>query len=216
MNPAEKTSPSQKIDLASFVPEQFSGWGSKTFDTSAYRDKWDSINELLVRAYIKPNLFSFRSPATVVSFVLEYSSDIRQNFSFHFPENCHRANGNEVQFLPSAEMQLGDGRIFRAKRLFIKGLPNSSEPIDKVVTYWLVLDGKPYSQTFFIKLDQMVSGLLSRAKSGFLVRVDYEAGLEYTPEGLGKASTVTDGFIRELYESLDPDKRSLIFGKEYS
>lgn len=216
IRPVEKSQAANKLELKTMVPESFGSWVSQTFDTSDYADKWQSINELLVRGYAKPNLFSFRSPATEVAFVLEYSSDLRQNFSFHFPENCHRAHGNEIQFLPTAEIDLGNGKILRTKQLFIKGQAGSTEKKDKIVTYWLVMEGKQYYKTFFIKMDQMLSGLLSHAKSGFLVRVDYEAGLEYTPEGLEKASTVTNEFIRELYESLDPDKRSLLFGKEFS
>ncbi len=213
MQPVQKTEAAIKMDLSRLVPETFEPWVSRSYDTSDYADNWQSINSLLVREYAKPNLFSFSSPATQVSFILEYSSDLRQNFSFHFPENCHRAGGNEVQFLSPAEIDLGDGKILKAKRLFIKGQPNSREPIDKIVTYWLVMDGKRYYKTLFIKLDQMLSGLLSKAKSGFLIRVDYYQGFEYTPEGIAKADKVTGEFIKDLYESLPKEAQEKIFGK---
>ncbi len=214
MRPVEKAEASLKIDLATMVPEGFEPWVSRTLDTSDYADQWQSINNLLVRDYAKPNLFSFTSPATQVAFVLEYSSDLRNNFSFHFPENCHRAGGNEVEFLSPAEIDLGGGRILKAKRIYIKGLPNSHERTDKIVTYWLVMDGKHYYKTFFIKLDQMLSGLLSKAKSGYLIRVDYTQGFEYSSEGIAKADKVTTEFIKSLYESLPSESRVKIFGRE--
>lgn len=213
MRPIQKADTSVKLDLAAMVPESFDPWISRTFDTSDYADQWQSINNLLVRDYAKPNLFSFSSPATQVSFVLEYSSDLRNNFSFHFPENCHRAGGNEVIFMPTPEIDLGEGRILRAKRIYIKGLPNSYERMDKIVTYWLIMDGKQQHNAFYIKLDQMLSGLLSKARSGFLVRVDYSQGFEYTPEGIAKADKVTAEFIRDLYDSLPTENREKVFGK---
>ncbi len=213
MRPVEKAEASVKIDLAALVPEVFEPWVSRTLDTSDYADQWQSINNLLVRDYAKPNIFSFTSPATQVAFVLEYSSDLRNNFSFHFPENCHRAGGNEVVFLSPADIDLGGGHVLKAKRIYIKGLPNSHERTDKIVTYWLVMDGKQYYETFYIKLDQMLSGLLSKARSGFLVRVDYAQGFEYSPEGIAKADKVTAEFIKSLYESLPVASREKIFGK---
>ena len=60
----------------------------------------------------------------------------------------------------------------------------------------------------------MMSGLLSRAHSGFLVRVDYLQDLEYSPEGIEKASRATREFIQALYASLDDKSRLLIFGGE--
>lgn len=214
MRPVQKTAEAEKLDLRSLVSESVGPWMGHTYDMSEYVDKWQSINELLVREYAKPNLFSFRSPATKITFILEYSNDLRQNFSFHFPENCHRAGGNEIQFLHPAEIPLAGGKILRAKRIFIKGMPNSSEKVDKIVTYWLVMDGKLYYKTFFIKLDQMLSGLLSKAKTGFLVRVDFHDEFEYSPEGIEKADKVTGEFINDLYDSLPVEARIRLFGKE--
>lgn len=212
--PVVKVSPGEKIQLAEMAPAEFLSWSGQTFDTSEYKDQWQSINELLVRQYGKENPFSFREPFTSLGFILEYSSDLRQNFSFHFPENCHRASGNHIQFLEPLKIDLGDGKSLHAKRLFIKGLPNSSERYDKIVTYWLVIGQKQYYRTFYIKLDQMLSGLLSRAKSGFLVRVDYSQNFEYSPAGIEKASRITSAFIRDLYDSVEPEKRKMLFGEE--
>lgn len=206
-HPAEKQSAEEKIDMASFVPYRFGDWRSKTYDTSDYKDKWQSINELLVRDYYNPET------RQRLGFILEYSSDLRKNFSFHFPESCHRAGGNEVVFLEPLEIDLGNGRVIKAKCLYIKGVRGSMEHMDKVVGYWLTIDNKQYYQTFFIKLDQMLSGLLKRAKQGFLLRVDCFEGVNYDDESTDRAKALIREFVRDLYDELDDDKRSLLFGR---
>lgn len=205
-HPVKKYAAEEKINLAFFVPSTFSGWRSVTQDTSDYKDKWQSINELLVREYYK------EGREERLGFMLEYSSDLRRNFSFHFPEGCHRAGGNEVDFLKPLEIGLGDGKIVKAKCLYIKGMKGSLEGIDKIVVYWLVIDNKQYYKTFFIKLDQLMAGLLKRAKQGFLIRVDYSEGLQYTDEHIQKARESTAGFIKELYNALDENSRIMLFG----
>lgn len=212
LHPAQKTAPGQKISLGSFIPAAFGDWQSQTFDTSEYKDKWQSINELLVREYYKRDPFGMRPYAARVSFVLEYSSDVRKNFSFHFPEGCHRAAGNEIEFQKPVEIPLGGGKSIKAKCLFIKGRSNSIEKSDKIVSYWLVLDGKQYHKTFFIKIDQMLAGLLTQSKQGFLVRVDFEDGFKYSPEGLAKAAAVTQEFLSDLYRALGDKERLMVFG----
>ena len=111
--------------------------------------------------------------------VLEYSSDLRKNFSLHFPEGCHRAAGNEIEFLPAVDIDLAPGKSIKAKCLFIKGKKDSPEDIDKIVVYWLVIDQKQFYQTFYIKLDQMMAGLIRKPKRGFLIRFDYYDNLIY-------------------------------------
>ena len=86
------------------------------------------------------------------------------------------------------------------------------EDADKIVVYWLTIDNKQYYRTFFIKLDQMLAGLLKRSKKGFLVRVDYFEGLKYTDEHIQEAREVVAGFIKELYNAIDEDSRIMLFG----
>lgn len=212
-HPAQKHSPEEKINLSSFIPAGFKEWRSVTRDTSDYKDKWQSINELLVRSYYKKQGGLIRTEAVKVDFVLEYSSDLRRNFSFHFPEGCHRAGGDEVVFLEPLEIDLGNGNIIKAKCLYIKGLKGSLEGVDKIVVYWLTIDNKQYYRTFFIKLDQMLSGLLRQSKKGFLLRVDFYDLFEYSEEGIQKArETITD-FIKDLYEVLGEKEREMLFGR---
>lgn len=212
--PVQKVAAGEKIDLAAIVPSRLAAWGSETYDTAAYRDKWQSINELLVRRYFKMNPFALRGPGyTSLAFITEYTTDLRQNFSFHFPENCHRAGGNEIEILPPLEVVMDDGRVVRAKSIYIKGKAGSIETTDKVVSYWIVIGGKAYWKTFYVKLDQMLSGLLSQAKIGFLVRVDYDQDFQYSTEGLQQARETTAAFLKDLYETLDAEKRDLLFGR---
>lgn len=205
-HPIEKYAAEEKIDLPSFIPSTFGSWKSETHDTSDYKDKWQSINEVLVRDYYKGER------RKKLGFILEYSSDLRKNFSFHFPENCHRAGGNEVDFLEPLEVTLADGKVIKSKCLYIKGREGGLEGIDNVVAYWLTIDNTQYYRTFFIKLDQLLSGLLKRAKRGFLIRLDYFEGIEYTDEHIQKARKAITDFIKELYNALDEESREMLFG----
>lgn len=212
-HPVRKEEASKKINLVNFIPESFAGWRSQTYDTSNYSDQWQSINELLVRTYAKEEKGALLRTFKTLDFVLEYSSDLRKNFSFHFPETCQRAAGNEIEFLKPVELELAPNKAIKAKCLFIRGMEHSPEQIDKIVIYWLVIDNKQYYQTFFIKLDQMLAGLLKRSKSGFLVRFDYFYDLKYNENDLSRAKEIISGFIQELYATLDPPTRLKLFGK---
>jgi len=209
LNPIEKTAPGEKMNISSWIPKEMPAgspkWKSLTYDTSDYSDEWQSINELMVRKY-------YMRDETNVDLFVEYSSDVRRNFSFHFPENCHRAGGNEIQFFDPLEVDLGNGQTLMAKLIFIKGLPGSIEKEDKLVAYWLVMDGKHYHKTFWIKADQMLAGLLKQSKSGFLVRVDFKEGLEYTDPSFENGKTIMSAFIRDLYDTLEPSAQDLLFG----
>lgn len=209
----EKMSPEEKADLSGWAPRKFMGWTSFTEDTEDFRDQWQSINELLIRHYFYTPFYSkdLRAQKTV-TMILEYSSDIRNNFSFHFPENCHRSTGNEVDFLPPLEVEMPDGRVIKAKLVYIRGLQKSIEPFDKLVAYWLVIDKKQRHQTFFIKLDQMFAGVLSGSKKGTLVRLDYVEDLKYTPEAIGRGKRAIRDLLVDLYRSTDPVQRESIFG----
>lgn len=209
LNPVEKVTPGRKIKLDAMVPRAFPSylplWKSLSYDMSDYKDKWQSINELLVRKY-------FHGSKDNVNFILEYSSDMRKNFSFHFPENCHRSGGNEVDFFEALKIDLGGGKTLKAKLLFIKGVKGSIEEDDKLVAYWLVIDKKQYHKTFWVKVDQMLSGLLKQSKTGFLVRVDYSDGAEYSDAGLAKGKALIARFVSDLYDELDAEARGKLFG----
>ena len=206
LNPAQKHAAEEKIDLQSIVSATFGDWVSKTYDTSDYRDKWQSINELLTRAYYN-NLSREK-----VQFILEYSSDLRKNFSFHFPEGCYRAGGNEIEFLDPIEISLPDDNVIKAKCLYIKGSEHALVKEDNLIVYWLVIDNKQYYRTFFIKLDQMLAGILGRSKKGFLVRVDYSGAVEYSEGKIQKGRKAITRFIKDFYRSLRPEERTMFFG----
>ena len=212
LNPVEKVASGEKIQLDKFIPREFPSylplWKSISYDMSGYKDQWQSINELLVRKY-------YQRDKENIDFILEYSSDMRKNFSFHFPENCHRSGGNEVDFFEPLEIELSKDKVFKTKLLFIKGMKGSVEEHDKLVAYWLVIDKKQYHKTFWIKVDQMLSGLLKQSKTGFLVRIDYKEGAEYSDEGLKRGRELIARFIRDLYFEVAPEDRDRLFGEGY-
>lgn len=213
LNPVKKEAAGKKLDLATFIPASFAGWVSRTYDTANYSDKWQSINELLVRTYAKEERGGLLRKVKMLDLVFEYSSDLRKNFSFHFPETCHRAAGNEIEFFQPLEIRIAPDKSIKAKCLFIKGLKGSPEHIDKLVVYWLVIDNKQYYQTFFIKLDQMLAGLLRRSKSGFLVRLDFLDNFTYDPKDISRAKETISSFVQDLYATLDTPTRLKVFGQ---
>lgn len=208
LNSVEKRNPQEKIQIHKIIPETFGAWRSETYDTKEYRDKWKSINELLIRTYYCIDKIN-------IDFIVEYSSDFRRNFSFHFPENCHRASGNEIDFLKEFTVKLNNNKIFRAKYLYVKGMKKSQVERDHLVVYWIVIDQEHYHKTFFVKLDQLLSGLLNNSQRGMLVRIDFVDGLEYSARGIEKGEEIIKDFIKDLHERLDSKQRKIIFGKEY-
>ena len=205
--PPKKPDPNLKIDLSALVPQSFLDWKSMTYKTADYKDQWQSINELLVRTYSKGE------GKQNIDFVLEYSSDVRRAFSFHFPENCYRAGGNPVTFLQILNVPLPDGKMLKAKCLFIKGMPGQREKIDKIIVYWLVLEGKQIYDTLGVKIDQMLAGLTSKARQGFLVRIDVREEVKLNEDRLRNAQDLVRRYISDLYTQLSDDQRRLIFGK---
>ncbi len=207
LTPARKQVPDEKINLARFVPASFGSWTSVAYDLSDYKDQWQSINELLVRHYTNSETGS------QVYLVVEYNSDLRKNFTFHFPEDCHRSGGNEIIQLPSLTIDLPGHAGFKTKTIFVKGMDQGMVKADKLINYWLVMDDKQFSQTFRIKLDQMVDGLFNRSKQGFLIRVDTPEGLKYSDEGIRFGQQMIGNFMKDFYQALEPQERELFFGK---
>ena len=109
-------------------------------------------------------------------------------------------------------MELAPGKTIKAKCLFIFGKEGSFDKVNKIVAYWIVIDEKQYYETFWIKVDQAVSGLLKKSKRGFLVRFDYQDALKYTPEGIARAQGVIVEFIKDLFNALDAKSRGMVFG----
>jgi len=161
--PRAKYSPAEKINLTSYLPEAFGEWTGTSMDISEYNDPYQSINELIARVYTNA-----RSKEQVV-LIVEYGSDLRRSFAFHFPEVCHRAGGNEVVPVKPLDINLEKGFSLKAKALYVKGMEKALSQTDKMIVYWLVIDNKQRYTTVSIKFDQMVAGLLTRPRKGFFV-----------------------------------------------
>jgi EpsI family protein len=204
--PKAKYTPSEKINLSGYLPESFGDWTSEVVDMSAYVDPFQSINELITRVYTNS------ATKERVILIVEYGSDLRRSFAFHFPEVCHRAGGNEVVYLDPLNINLSNNKSLKAKALFIKGMKEAMSSADKMLAYWLVIDNKQRYTTFSIKLDQMIAGLLSRPKKGFLFRVDTPDGFQYKRESIELGRTLIAKFIKDMYQALDNNKKEMFFG----
>jgi hypothetical protein len=204
--PIQKYNAGARINLSAIVPASFGDWDSVQYDMSDYKDKWQSINELILRKYTN------KVTKEQLVLIVEYSSDLRKNFSIHFPEGCFRAAGDDVSFLPFFTIPL-DNKILSLKSLYIRSTKDNFDQDTKIVSYWLVIDNKQYSRTFFIKLDQFFAGIWSRSKKGFLVRIDSAEGVRYNDEDIKQINHTTSRFIAALYWVLDEKSRVMLFGK---
>ena len=165
--PPQKMNATKKIHLDALIPVTIADWKSHTYDTKNYDDQWKSINELLVRTYYK--LESNKA----VDLYVEYSGDMRRAFGFHFPENCYRGGGNSFVVLDDFKIELPDKRLLQARAILIKGERGKREESDKLVVYWVVMEGKHIHDIWTIKINQMFAGLFNKAREGILVRVEY-------------------------------------------
>jgi len=204
--PRAKYSPSEKINLIGYLPVAFGDWTSESVDMSAYTDTIESINELIARVYTNSKT------REQIILIVEYGSDLRRSFAFHFPEVCHRAGGNEIVYLNPLDIDLAKNKSLKAKTLYVKGMKQALSSSDKMLAYWLVIDNKQKYTTFSIKIDQMIAGLLTRPRKGFLFRVDTPDGLKYNSESIEFGRTLITKFVKELYETLDETKKEMFFG----
>lgn len=206
--PVQKAAVSAAIDLPSLVPAEIPGWTSVTYDTADYQDQWQSINFLLARTYTHTEKKHF------LDFILEYSSDVRRAFSFHFPEDCYRAGGSDISFLKTFEMQLPNGQTLKAKTVLVRDTTTTQGKgkIFRLIVYWLVLGGKQVYTTLNVKLDQMLGGLISKVKDGVLVRVEARQAVEYNQEGLMVTEERMRQYILELYAQLSEEQKRSLFG----
>jgi EpsI family protein len=205
-HPVHKQDASQKLGLASIIPSEFAGWVGTTQDTTKYQG--ESINELLVRVY------SQNQRNAQLDFILEYSSDLRKNFSIHFPENCHRAWGNEVVLLEPTFFDVA-GQKIPAKTIFVKGKDDGLIKTDKLVFYWLVMDGKLMADTVTIRMDQMLAGVFNESRTGFLVRVDYSGqDFHFNQDQMARAQMMVGKFLSDLSGTTDKTAQEMLFGSK--
>jgi len=207
LTPVQKFAAAEKINLSAYVPSSFGNWNSVQYDMSDYKDRWQSINELIIREYTN------QVTKEQVILIVEYNSDLRRNFTFHFPESCYRAVGQEVAFLPFLSVPLPDHRVLNVKSIFVRGAKDGFNQGDKILAYWLVIDNKQYSRTFIIKLNQFFAGILQHSRKGFLVRLDSEEGIRYDDQGIRQINGTMSRFIADLYMALDENRRQMFFGK---
>jgi hypothetical protein len=107
---------------------------------------------------------------------------------------------------------LGNNKSLKAKTLYVKGMKETLSA-DKMLAYWLVIDNKQRYTTLSIKLDQMIAGLISRPRKGFLFRVDTPEGLKYDSESIDRGRALISKFIADMYQSLDKSKKEMFFGE---
>lgn len=207
--PVTYTGEREPVDLERMLPESFKGWEGVWMDTTDCRDRRKTLDSRLARLYTN------KEKKVSVRLVVEYSSDLRNNFSFNFPEQCARKEGNAVQVLKPLNVIMPDNRFLRGRCLFIHGDESGLLEHDRLVYYWVVMGQKQFYDRRQITIDRIRSWFRKEVKHGFLVRVDHQGDLLSGPGFLKDGRAVIEEFLKDLYVSM-PRRKSLvlIFGAE--
>jgi EpsI family protein len=192
----ERAARQQTADLTA-MPKDIGAWRMAGEETNIGKRESEFLNDVLLRSYQ-------RSDGKQITLAIAYGADQRQNFSIHVPEGCFRAAGFDVTSLGTARLEpLG----LPLKQLLVKG-KIESEPMQ----YWIVLDGKIVTNHFERKIKQVYYSLLGARAGGILIRVSTLSN----DRDFRNDYDVQQAFIRELYRSLNPELRRLLFGDKIS
>lgn len=124
--------------------------------------------------------------------------------NFHNPKSCYTGIGYKPRYEGKDNILLENKNVLQFDTyLMLK------ENNDLLTTYWMCVNGKKVNW-LDLKLNEIICSITNRESINVLTRIDI-----YTnPADTSKALTTTKDFIRELYETLDKNKRVYIFGKE--
>lgn len=151
------------------------------------------LNDVLFRTYK-------RQDGRAIMLAIAYGADQKQHFSIHVPEGCYRAAGYDITSFGIAQMDMPDIVL---KKMLVKG-EWRTEPVQ----YWIVLNGKVVTNHFERKMKQVYYSLFGAKAGGVLVRVSSLS----TDKDFQKDYEIQRSFISDLYKTLNPELRRLLFG----
>jgi EpsI family protein len=182
------------VDLSG-LPQEVGPW--RMLAEKAQPSDFESrfLNNVLYRSYQRPDGGS-------ITLAVAYGADQRQNFSIHVPEGCYRAAGFDVTTLGLSSLV---DPALPMKQLHVRK-DNDAEALQ----YWIVLNGAVVTGHFERKLKQFYYSLLGARAGGTLVRVTSPTnGRDITRD-----YELQKDFIGNLYKSVTPEQRRLLFGNE--
>jgi EpsI family protein len=189
----ERTTQTSTINLAS-IPEEIGGWQMVEQQTSMGTSASEFLNDVLFRSYK-------RGDGKTIILAIAYGADQKQNFSIHVPEGCYRAAGSDVTSI--GVVNDADIQGLELKRLLIKD-KEKTEPMQ----YWIVLNGRVITSHFERKIKQVYYSLFNVQAGGVLVRVSSLSN----DKDFQNDYEIQRSFINDLYKTVDPELRSLLFG----
>src|SRR4030043_639094 len=189
----ERVTQTRTANLAA-IPEEVGGWQMIDEQTSMGTSASEFLNDVLFRTYK-------REDGKTIILAIAYGADQKQNFSIHVPEGCYRAAGSDVTSIGV----VNDGEMpgLELKRLLIRD-KEKTEPMQ----YWIVLNGRVITSHFERKIKQVYYSLFNVQAGGVLVRGSSLSN----DKDFQKDYEIQRSFINELYKTVDPELKNLLFG----
>jgi EpsI family protein len=193
----------QPIDLKVQIPLAFGGWREVRYLTPVLPDP--SLQARLDELYTQVLARTYRhADGRTVMLSIAYGSDqSSEATAVHRPEFCYTAQGFAVANMGEAQLSLGPSDPLNVQRLVARQ-GSRTEPI----SYWVTLDRQAVLPGFQRKLTQLQYGLRGDIPDGMLVRV---STLEPGSPMVGFDAQA--GFLKDLFEAVDPRVRQRYFGR---
>lgn len=189
-----------RIDLESMIPKQFGDWHELTQKTAfiinpVQKEVLDNVyTQTLSRIYVNES-------GEMIMLSIAYGEDQRKDTAAHFPEICYPAQGFKVTRNNIDVLAMGHHSI-PIRRLETQLGLNRIEP----VTYWIVIGNRVVVSGLARRLIELNYGVKGVVPDGMVVRVssiNADANLAYA---------IQDKFIDKLFQSIDSENRTRIFG----
>lgn len=177
------------------VPEKVGAWTMISQDSAADAKEASFLNDVLFRTYRRPD-------GQTVVLVVAYGADQRKKFNLHMPEVCYKASGYQVLSQSESTMHAPELKL---KQLVVASGPADTEPVQ----YWIMLDGKQVTGELEKRAKHLYYSAVGAQADGVLVRISsFSSGGDP-----GQDYQVQREFISSLYQSVDPQLRTLLFGR---
>ena len=198
-----KFDPDRQLGFEQMIPTELEQWERLVVGSPGAPPDGLMINELFQALYTHPDYGR-------LAITLEYTSDTRRQFELHYPDICHSIRGDQVITYPAEDLRLADGRFVRYSMMDWQQHPGASSAL---TVYWYVTPDGTTINTFQLKMDQFLSGLLRRPGEALMVRLDafYDRPLDMANRSKLKAGILQ--MINHLHANLDPLSQDLLFNE---
>lgn len=189
---------SQYPDYVKIIPEKFKGWSVDKNQNFIVDPKMQENLDKIYTQTFERTFINLNGKMLMLS--LSYGPDQRDGMNVHRPEFCYPAQGFEIINSEVKTLNILDRDIPIRKLETINGSRR------EFVTYWMLMDKKPYIGSFKRKYIQLKAALRGELPDGLLFRVSsigQEADTEYE---------LQNQFINSLIQNIDSDKLKFVIG----